>query len=135
MTYHKGRSTVTVFVNGSLTKRTRIPNRPSNRNEVGVGNPNILTAENGVEMFENLSANEFIIPINNHVDFIGLAEVVCSPVQIGHGHFSLLVDDNGDFFIRDIMLFDVFLNKVASIIFRSIVNKDDSVVRVILLDD
>ena len=128
MTYHKGRTTIAVLIHRCLTERTGITNRSPDRNEVSVDHPHILSTENGVEMFENLPANELIVAINNHENFIGFTEFVSSPVEIRHRHLPLLVDDDCDFLVRNVVFLDILFDKVSCLIFRSIVDEDNPII-------
>ena len=57
------------------------------------------------------------------------------PINIWHCHFPLIVNYYFDLLIRKVMRLDVLLYFLSGIVTGSIINDDDSVVRVVLLND
>ena len=86
-------------------------------------------------MLEDLLSNEFIIPINDHINFVGFAELVGRHIQVGHCHGPLFVDDYLDLLGGEVVRFNVLFHKGARIILGCIVDEDNPVVLVVLLDD
>ena len=86
-------------------------------------------------MLEDLLANEFVVAVDNNKDLVGFAELMGSPLNVGHGHVAFLVDDDREFLRRDVPLLDVVPHVGAGSVFGGIVDEDDAVVVVVLLQD
>lgn len=86
-------------------------------------------------MLQYLPADELVISVDNDKYLMGLALFIGGPVDVGHGHSPILVDNNFQLLLRDLMLCRILLNNCSSAIIRSIVNKHDMIVRVVLLQN
>lgn len=88
-----------------------------------------------IEELKCLLAHNFIIAINNHEYFIRLAKLFGCPINIRHSHRSFLVDHNFQLSFRNLMIIHILLQFLCSTIVRSIIDKNNMIVGVILLQN
>lgn len=91
---YEGVLPIIVPPDGTLRKRPRKSGHPSFSQKIGVDKVKSFLLKDGIEEFENLPADKFIIPIYYHENFLGFTVIQSSLTNVSHRLLSLLIDDD-----------------------------------------
>ena len=133
MTNYEACFTKSILFNDNITIRTGISYWASDSNKIWVCYPNIVTLKQHIEVFKHLFPNKLIITVNNNKYLIRLTLLFGSSVDIRHGHSSILINNNFQLLLRNPMLLNIFPHHNPSPIIRSIINKNNMIIFIILL--
>ena len=101
----KGVLSIVVVCDDSLGEGPRVSSCSCHRcQKVGVHEVQSFLLKVGIEQFEHLSSDEFVIAVDDHEDVIGFAVVVGGEAQVVHGSHLLLISDYFVSFLWDFVL-------------------------------
>ena len=124
---------VSISLHYLLRQFSRVPCKSIPKNEIGVQKPNIFILEHTIIQFENLPAQQLVIPIHNQKNLLTHTKLLSRMSQIMQSPLPLLIPLHLNATPRQfILLPQILLNKRPSSIGRSIVDNHNMVVGVVL---
>lgn len=88
-----------------------------------------------VEQFKYLSSIKGVVPVHNTDDLSIFAVSVDCFINVLHGFFVNIINDDFDFLFWNIFIINILVNKVAGIIMGIVIYVDDMIVLVVLHED